>query len=120
NPPVAPGREHPGAPWTPLPVGPAVTAGVSEVLHERVSCRAFAATGLDLARLATLLRGSYAVGERQSTAELDLVERPNPSAGGLYPLELSVIVRDVDGLAPGVHHYVPAADGLELLRDGPL
>lgn len=120
NPPVGPGREHPGEPWTPLPAGPAVTAGVSEVLHERVSCRAFAETGLDLARLATMLRGSYAVGDRHSTAELELVERPNPSAGGLYPLELSVIVRDVDGLAPGVHHYVPAADGLELLREGPL
>lgn len=120
NPPVGPGREHPDALWTPLPAGPAVTTGVSEVLRERVSCRAFAQTGLDLARLATLLRGCYAVGERQSTAELELVERPNPSAGGLYPLELSVIVRDVDGLAPGVHHYVPAADGLELLREGPL
>lgn len=119
NPPVGPGREDPGAPWTPLPDGPAVSTGLSEVLQRRVSCRAFAETGLDLARLATVLRGCYAVGERRSTAGLELVERPNPSAGGLYPLELSVIVRDVDGLAPGVHHYVPAADGLELLREGP-
>ncbi|PYG02195.1 SagB-type dehydrogenase domain-containing protein [Georgenia satyanarayanai] len=119
NPPVQPGREHAGAPWTALPDGPAVRRPLSQVLADRVSCRSFRDEPVDLPRLATLLRGCYALGARLALEDLEVVERPNPSAGGLYPLELSLIVRDVDGLAPGVHHYVPGADGLELLREGP-
>lgn len=119
NPPVQPGRESPGAPWTALPDGPPVTRMLSQVLAERVSCRSFRDEAVDLARLATLVRGCYGMGQRLALDDLEVVERPNPSAGGLYPLELSLVVRDVEGLAPGVHHYVPAADGLELLREGP-
>src|SRR6266511_2685586 len=45
------------------------------------------------------------------------MDRAVPSAGALYPLELSVLVRAVDGLPAGTYHYVPAADGLERVRD---
>ncbi|MEO7588808.1 MAG: SagB/ThcOx family dehydrogenase [Arachnia sp.] len=84
-----------------------------------MSCRAFSAEPLDLARLGSVLRACYGILGRCGTAETEVVERPNPSAGGLYPLEISVIARAVDGLVPGVHHYVPAADVLELVREGP-
>lgn len=119
SPPPGPGRELPGAPWTPLPPGPRAEVPLADVLGRRVSCRAFTPEPLDLARLASLLRASYGMVGRRSSAELEVVERPNPSAGGLYPLEISVIVRAVAGLTPGVHHFVPAADGLELVREGP-
>ncbi|MEE6295995.1 SagB/ThcOx family dehydrogenase [Georgenia wangjunii] len=119
SPAPAPGRERPGTPWTPLPEGPRPSTGLFDVLADRVSCRAFAPYPLDLARLATLLRSGYGVLGRRAGAGTEIVERPNPSGGGLYPLELSVVVRSVDGLVPGVHHYVPAADGLELVREGP-
>ncbi|WP_152189449.1 SagB/ThcOx family dehydrogenase [Georgenia satyanarayanai] len=119
SPPVQPGRESAGTPWTALPEAPRVTDSLSEVLGARVSCRSFRDEPVDLPRLAAVVRGCYAVGERLALDDLEVVERPNPSAGGLYPLELSLIVRDVEGLTPGVHHYVPAADGLELLRAGP-
>jgi SagB-type dehydrogenase family enzyme len=48
---------------------------------------------------------------------MELCERPVPSGGGLYPLELYLVVRAVDGLVPGVYHYVAAAHALERLRD---
>ena len=92
QPPATPGREDPTAAWTPLPPGPALLA--------RESCRWFTPEPVTLPDLATLLRSV----------------RGAPSAGGLYPLEVSVVVRAVDGLPGGVHHYVPAADGLELVR----
>jgi len=70
--------------------------------------------------VAALLRGADGVTEHSRSGALDLVDRPVPSAGGLYPLEVNLIVRAVDGLDPGVYHFVPAADGLEQLRSDPI
>jgi SagB-type dehydrogenase family enzyme len=46
-------------------------------------------------------------------------ERPFPSAGGRYPLELYALVYQVAGLSEGVYHYQPAAHALELLGAPP-
>ena len=56
-----------------------------------------------------MLQAAYAAESRGSMMQ----DRPVPSGGGLYPLEISLLVRAVDRLAPGVYHYVPAAGGLE-------
>src|SRR6185436_13826251 len=45
-------------------------------------------------------------------------DRPSPSAGGLYPLELYVAAQSVEGLADGIHHYDPRAHDLALIREG--
>jgi SagB-type dehydrogenase family enzyme len=111
-----PGREHPLAPWVPLPAGNETDVGFLEAIERRVSCRRFTPESMRLPALAALLRGAYGITEHSRSDVLDLVDRPVPSAGGLYPLEVSLIVRAVEGLAPGVYHFVPAADGLEQLR----
>lgn len=113
SPPVVPGREDGALPWTPLPDGPALGVPLDEALRGRVSCRRFLAEPVALAALASLLRAGYGVDGRSGPVMQD---RPVPSGGGLYPLEITLLVRAVTGLQPGVHHYVPAADGLEQIR----
>ncbi|MBK8445946.1 MAG: SagB/ThcOx family dehydrogenase [Micropruina sp.] len=113
SPPVVPGRENGALPWTPLPTAelPAVT--LSDAVQARVSCRRFLADPLTPAEVAVLLRAAYGIGTRSGPAMQD---RPPPSGGGLYPLELTLLVRAVENLEPGVYHYVPAANGLERVQ----
>jgi SagB-type dehydrogenase family enzyme len=113
-----PGREHPLAPWCPLPDGTEPQLGLREAIDQRVSCRSFTPDGVGLPELATILRGAYGIPEQSRREAVELTDRPVPSAGGLFPLEVNLVVRAVTGLEPGVYHFVPAADGLERLRDG--
>jgi SagB-type dehydrogenase family enzyme len=115
-----PGRENPAARWTVLPSPLPLTRPLGEVLAGRVSSRAFAPDGIGLVALSTILYWAYGMLGRSTSGVLDLVERPVPSAGGLYPLEISVLVRAMDGIEPGVYHYVPLAGGLEEVRAGAL
>lgn len=39
------------------------------------------------------------------TRTMDFTQRPYPSGGCLYPLELYVAVADCDGCSPGLYHY---------------
>ncbi|MFT4294174.1 MAG: SagB/ThcOx family dehydrogenase [Micropruina sp.] len=113
SPPVVPGREDGGLPWTPLPASGGLEIGLDEAIRARLSCRRFRPDPLPLPVLGTLLAAGYGVEQRSGPVMQD---RPVPSGGGLYPLELSLLVRAVDGLEPGVHHYVPAGHGLERVR----
>ncbi len=120
SPPPQPGREDPTARWVPLPPGVPVVAPLAELIRDRVSCRAFRDRPLSLAELATVLRTGYGTVGVTDDGPLYMVDRAVPSAGGLYPLEVSVIVRSVDGLPAGVYHYVPLADGLEEVCERPV
>lgn len=113
SPPVVPGREDGSLPWTPLPADAPLDLRLDEALRARVSCRRFRPDPVPLDRLGRLLSAGYGVAQRSGPVMQD---RPVPSGGGLYPLELSLLVRAVDGLEPGVYHYVPAAHGLEQVR----
>jgi SagB-type dehydrogenase family enzyme len=44
--------------------------------------------------------------------------RTAPSAGALYPLEVYLVVGNVQGLAQGVYHYVPGNHQLVKVADG--
>lgn len=113
SPPVVPGREDGTLPWVPLPPPRVLEMPLDAALRARVSCRRFRADALPAQTLSTLLHAAYGADGRDGGPLLD---RPVPSGGGLYPLELTLLVRSVEGLQAGVYHYVPASDGLELVR----
>jgi SagB-type dehydrogenase family enzyme len=115
--PPEPGREDPSLPLIPLSRPALPARRFDEVVAGRFSCRRFSDGPVPLEQLSTLLWSAYGVTGRSHFGPLELLERPVPSGGGLYPLELYAIVRNVPALDPGVYHYVPLYHGLERLRD---
>lgn len=94
-------------------------ATLDHVLRARSSCRRFSTESIDRAKLGTLLHAAYGVLDRIDLAG-EFCVRPVPSGGGLYPLELYVLVQHVRDLAGGVYHYVPLGHRLEVVRPDPL
>jgi SagB-type dehydrogenase family enzyme len=92
---------------------------LGEVLMNRVSCRRFGGLPLEISELSSLLHGTYGVLGRVRLGEMELFERPVPSGGARYPLEVYLLVHRVEELDPGVYHYAPHRHRLEQLR-GPL
>jgi SagB-type dehydrogenase family enzyme len=111
-------KEYPAAQRYALP-GPAPLAlATGEAIARRRSCRSFAEQPLSLAALATLLRNAYGLGESYAHGGQAMFDRPVPSGGGCYPLELYVLVQRVEGIPAGIFHYATAHHALEAL--GPL
>ncbi|KAB7741884.1 SagB/ThcOx family dehydrogenase [Nostocoides sp. F2B08] len=113
-----PFREHPLNDSIDLPEAAVPEVGLQTLIRGRRSCRRFAADPLSLSDLATLLYVGYGV---ISSVDFDglFLERPVPSGGGLYPLELSVIAQRVDGLDAGSWHYVPLGHRVESMHAHP-
>jgi SagB-type dehydrogenase family enzyme len=99
-----------------LPDGPGNALG--DILRRRVSERDWQFSQMSLAELGTVLNHAYGV--TRDNQDTDFVQpfRAVPSGGGLYPLELFVSVRNVDGVAPGLYHYSPHRNALAEIRDG--
>ena len=92
---------------------PPAPSPLTALLAERRSTRAFSLEELSLDAVSALTAAAQGIVE---TVPLDdgtsLVRRGAPSAGGLYPLELHVFARRVDGLADGLYFYDDHAHGL--------
>lgn len=112
-------KEDLEAETTPLPAPRLPELALGDALRRRSSCRRFTGAPIGAEQLGTLLHAAYGV---LGTVELggEFCERPVPSGGGLYPLELYAITQSVEGLAGGVHHYVPLGHQLETVRADPL
>lgn len=81
-------------------------------LAQRRSVRSYSTQALTLAALSELLWAAQGVSGDRGL-------RTAPSAGALYPLELYVVARHVDGLASGVYRYAPGAHAIERMLDQP-
>lgn len=99
----------------PLP-SPRQTA-MDELLSRRATCRNFDVTiALDLERFSDVLK--RVVG---CSAEVEILpgtsalKKSNPSGGSLHPLEPYLLVRDVEGVAPGLYHYHIGDHALECI-----
>lgn len=66
---------------------------------------------LNLERLGHMLYLSAGITERRGGNAL----RAAPSSGALFPSELYVVARNIDGLAPGLYHYDPENHRLDIL-----
>ncbi len=86
------------------------TVSVEEALQSRRSVREFARQALTLDELSQLLWAAQGISQGRF--------RTTPSAGALYPLEVAVAVRNVEGLEAGVYRYDPATHDLTVVRSG--
>jgi len=97
----------------PVPEGP-----LFDLLARRRTDRDFdRSRPLGLAELSTVLRTVYGARETLEAAPgVVLVRKTSPSGGALHPIEAYPLLRDVEGVAPGLYHYAAGAHALELLE----
>ncbi|MEM4250865.1 MAG: SagB/ThcOx family dehydrogenase [Candidatus Bathyarchaeia archaeon] len=84
---------------------------LEEALLNRRSVRNYADGALTLDQLSQLLWAAQGLTSPQGL-------RTAPSAGGLYPLEVYVVVGGVEGLSPGVYRYLPNSHSILRILDG--
>jgi SagB-type dehydrogenase family enzyme len=95
------------------------TGALLQLIRRRSSCRDYAARPLSLDHLATLLAGAYGLTRlTQVPGGFEFRARSVPSAGARYPLELYVLLRNVETLADGLYHYGVLEHALEPLETG--
>jgi SagB-type dehydrogenase family enzyme len=111
-------KEYADAPALGLPQPCDLNLGLSEAIRRRFSCRRFSIDSTSLEALATILFFAYGRLGTVPFAGMEMVTRPVPSGGGLYPLELYVIALNVSDLAPGIYHYAAFSHLIERLREG--
>ena len=114
DPDPSPPKEYPAAPFQHLPQALPLDRRLGDVIDRRSSYRGASDGALPMGALATLLGASYGA-RRREIEGAEPAGRPVPSAGALYPLELYVQARAVEGVTAGVHHYHPLLHGLERL-----
>ncbi|MBU1068950.1 SagB/ThcOx family dehydrogenase [Myxococcota bacterium] len=85
-----------------------------EVLRKRRSVRHYAGDPMTLAQLGQLLFAAQGQVLDDEGRQL----RTAPTAGGTYPMELVVYVRQVDGVPTGIYRYLPEVHGLRLCAAG--
>ena len=84
---------------------------VEEAIHNRRSVRQFTDEPLTLAEASQLLWAAQGITGPSG-------QRTAPSAGALYPLEIYLLVGNVDGLSQGIYKYIPKGHELAVITAG--
>ena len=89
-----------------------------DLLAARRTCRNFdGAAVLGRTDFATMMRRVWgAIGTRELAPGAVAVKKNSPAGGGLHAVEAYVLVQRVEGLAPGLYHYLSMEHSLEPLR----
>lgn len=85
-----------------------------ELLKRRKSHRIYTEENLTLLQLSFLLWACQGIKGRRGRAYATL--RTVPSGGARHAFETYLAVRHVEGLTPGIYHYLPEENALELLH----
>lgn len=111
------GRRYASRPLLPLVPRDLPPTDLSTVILSRRSATAFDPLGgAELPDVAAVLRHGYGLNEPEPHRPVP--SRPVPSAGALYPLDLYLVSRRVDGLTKGgLYHFDPFRSGLANLQE---
>ena len=111
-------KKYPGAKRVQLS-RPASDSEFERVLKTRRTWREFSNQPLDLSQFETLLWLSFGIqGWIRISGVGRLPLKTSPSGGALHPLEAYLLIRNVNGIVPGIYHYDAERHSLELLRAG--
>lgn len=90
-----------------------------DLLSRRRTCRNFdGSTQVPAAALATMLHRVWgAIGTKTLAPGAVAVKKTSPAGGGLHAVEAYVLVQRVEGMAPGLYHYLPMQHALEPMRE---
>ena len=113
--PAAPYKEYLSAPLIALPTPQLPVTSLADAIAGRASCRRFTDAPVTREQISTVLYAAYGVLGRYRYETQEFPERPVPSGGGLYPLELYLLARSIQGLDSGLYHYTPVSHALEQL-----
>ncbi len=116
--PVPPFKEYPSSKQITLPPAKLSDMSLKETIRLRHSCRAYEIYKLSSSELSTILNYAYGVNNRIYLDKREFFERPVPSGGGLYSLELYTLVRNIESIEQGVYHFniIPPSH-LELIEN---
>jgi len=89
--------------------------GLDDLLSRRVTCRNFDETrAVDATTFSCVLHRVFgAQAQWEAAPESFVVKKTSPSGGGLHPTEAYLVVRNVEGIAPGLYHYHAGDHALE-------
>jgi SagB-type dehydrogenase family enzyme len=111
-------KRYPRSRITALPT-PLRSGEFPEVVLGRRTWRKFSNDPVTLEQLATLLQLTFGVQRTETSIGLGPVHlKTSPSSGARQPLEMYVLAVHVDGLEPGLYHYLPETHGIELVKKG--
>lgn len=88
------------------------------LLQERKSCRSYGQEALSLKELSFLLWATQGI-RHFAGRQRQVTFRNVPSAGSRHPLETYLFISRVEGIRPGVYHYLPSGHALEVWEDLP-
>ena len=97
-----------------LPSGASGGLSVEEAIHCRKSVRNFADKPMTLDQLSRLLIAANGL----THTDTRMTHRSTPSAGGLNPLEVYVLISNVMGLDSGIYHFDVRDTSLALVKAG--
>ena len=107
-------KTYPGAKMIKLPQPNFQGIPVEEAIKKRRSVRSYSKKALTLPQLSQLLFSAQGITGSVSGYAL----RAAPSAGALYPIEVYLVVNNVEALSRGIYHYNVQKHAVELLKEG--